>query len=173
MKRILLASLAALVICHPAHADQRGDKIKALMDAQGLVVTFEQQLSAGREYNQRQAREMQDQMLNGLNLNEQFRTQLQLAVEEFTTAVQPPWGAQEIVNAWAQYYGESFNDEELDRLLAHYTSPLAQKEVSASRQALARFSQHFQTLYSPIVEQATAAYTKRLQTIVQECNCRK
>ena len=173
MNRFFFIVIAATLLCTSAFAADRGEKIRQLMDAQGLTKTFEQQLQSGREQGKHQANDMLAQMMNGLNPGEKYQKKFQIAVKKFIDDLQPPWNATEIVETWAQFYGPNFSDEELDKLIAFYTSPLAQKEVLASRGALVSFGASFQAKYKPIMERATAQYVQNLQTIVRECNCSK
>ncbi|MEF9403155.1 MULTISPECIES: DUF2059 domain-containing protein [Ralstonia solanacearum species complex] len=78
-----------------------------------------------------------------------------------------------MVAIWSQQFGTKFTDEELDQLIAFYTSPLGQKEVAATREALPAFNQVIQARYKPIQERATAAFMQRIQQIKTECRCDK
>ncbi|MHA6844586.1 DUF2059 domain-containing protein [Ralstonia syzygii] len=78
-----------------------------------------------------------------------------------------------MVAIWSRLFGAKFTDEELDQLIAFYTSPLGQKEVAASRDALPAFDQLFQARYKPIQERATAAFLQRIQQLKTECRCDK
>jgi hypothetical protein len=87
-------------------------------------------------------------------------------------AVEVPWTAQEIVNVWARAYGPSFTDEELDQLIAFYSSPLGQKDARVSQEGLPKVSRHFEERFQPILEAATRKYASEIQRIAKEC-CRK
>ncbi len=171
LKSPLLAVILFVAAASQSHAADRNEKVKELMQAQGLVETFEQQLASGRVQGREQANQMLAQMLNGLNPEPKYRARFTEAADEFIRALEPPWGAKEIVDIWSKYYGSQFTEAELDQLLAYYTSPLAQKEVGVSRKALAQFSRHFVEQYKPITEAAMAKYVERLQKIAKECNC--
>ncbi|WP_439892918.1 DUF2059 domain-containing protein (plasmid) [Ralstonia sp. 25C] len=154
-----------------ALADSREEKVQKLMEAQGLVKTFDQALASSREYGRKQANEMMAQMLSGLNPDETFRKRFQEAMELFMNDLQPPWNAQEIVQTWGQVFGAKFTDEELDQLIAFYSSSLGQKEVAASRDAMPVFSRLFQDRYKPIQERAISKFIDRAKLIAQECRC--
>ena len=173
MNRFFCIAIAATLLSTSTLASDRGEKIRRLMDAQGLTKTFEQQLMSGREQGKQQANDMLAQLMNGLNPGEAFHNKFKAAANMFIEDLQPPWNAAEIVETWAQLYGPNFSEEELDQLIAFYTSPLAQKEVVASRSALVAFGASFQAKYKPIMERATSQYVHNLQTIVRECNCSK
>lgn len=173
MKRAVLVIFSLAVFCMSAAADSRNAKIKDLMRAQGLVQTFEQQLATGRVQAREQSTAMLEQLLKGINPPPKFQQKLQEASTKFMEALQPSWTATEIVDVWAQYYGQAFTDAELDSLLAFYKSPLAQREIVVGRQAMDKLSEHFMAKYKPVMDAATTAYVRDLQTIARECNCRR
>ena len=168
-----IAIVVGLMLATSALADSREEKVQKLMEAQGLVKLFDQSLASSREYGRKQANEMMAQMLSGLNPDETFRKRFQEAMESFMNELQPPWGAQEIVQTWGQVFGAKFTDEELDQLIAFYSSSLGQKEVAASRDAMPVFSQLFQDRYQPIQERAIAKFIDRAKLIAQECRCNR
>jgi len=143
------------------------------MEAQGLVNMFEQQMAEGRLEGKKQAQKMLNQLIGGLNPTKEFDKQLRSALEDFMTALEPPWTAQDIVDVWAKAYGTHFTDQELDQLVEYYTSPLGKKDVMASQIALPELTHHFSALSNPLLERATEKYVQRLQWIVKECKCKK
>lgn len=165
--------LLACLIPMAGNATERLDKIRALMEAQGLVATFEQQIQLGREQAEAQVDQLMEQILGTLRPPPEFDQKLKEAASEFMSAMQPPWSATEIVEVWARHYGSQFTDAELDRLVAHYQSPLGQKDVLASREAMIGFSAELNEAYKPTMEAATQAFMERLQQIEKDCNCRK
>lgn len=174
MKRFLvIAAVAFAMSASATAAESRSAKVRRLMEAQGLLQTFDQQIQSGREQARRQANDMVTQLLAGLNPNEAYQKKIHAAVDKFIDELQPPWGATEIVEAWAQSYGSSFSDMELDQLIAFYTSSLGQKEVLSSRRALTDFSKGFELKYKPIMDKAMANYIRDMQSIVRDCNCKK
>ena len=170
--KLILASLI-LAFSASTMAMDRSEKIRDLMEAQGLNATFDQMLQSGQEQGRDQANQMLAQLMAGLSPPDEFRAKFQAAVSQFLDDLQPPWGSKEIVEVWSQFYGPYFTDKELDQLLAFYTSPLAQKEVVSSRRALVELTASFQAKYKPILDHATATYIQSLQSIVLECKCGK
>ena len=154
-------------------ADDRTEKVRTLMEAQGLVKMFEQQMAEGKLEGQKQAQKMLDQLMSGLNPSKEFDKRLRLAFEEFMKALEPTWTAQDIVDVWAKAYGTHFTDQELDQLVEYYTSPLGKKDVMATQAALPDLTNHFSALSNPLLERATEKYVQRLQLIVKECTCNK
>lgn len=170
--RLALACVMALAAMS-VNADERTDKIRSLMEAQGLVSMFDQEIQLGKENGRKQADQMIAQIMASLNVNKDYNAKLKAAANDFIVALQPPWTAQDVVDEWATIYGAHFTDAELDQLLAFYTSALAQKEVVVSREALMPFTQHFEELYKPVMERETKKLVERLQQIEEECRCKK
>jgi len=166
----LLLIVSTLVSAQPV---DRVEKIRALVEAQGLLATFQQQMALGKENRRRQADQILTQMLGELNAPPSVQMQMKAAMTDFVSATEAPWSAEDVVNEWATLYGPHFTDEELDQLLAYYTSPLAQKEVMIDREVLVQFTTHFQELFKPIIQKATSDFVSHLDTIAKECRCSK
>ena len=165
--------LGVVLVCSSAYAADREDKIKTLMEAQGLLITIEQQLDLARVQNKEQAERFMDQVMSQLDPSPEFQSRFEDAFNKFIKAVEMPWGTDEIVEVWAKYYGEKFTDEELDQLIEFYSSKLGQKDAVASREALVQFNNHFVEVGKPIADKAAQEYIKDLQTIAKECKCKR
>ena len=143
------------------------------METQGLLEMFEDQLALSRTQGQEQGRAMVDQMMAGLNPTPEFSARFDQAFDQFMSEIETPWSASEIVSVWSKYYGEYFTEDELSQLIKHYESPLGQKEITASRESMVKYSNHFSEAGKPILEKAVANYVKNLRLIAKECNCRR
>lgn len=170
MKKLLLI---LLVISTNCFGDDREQKIQRLMEAQGILAMFEQQLTMSRQQGREQADRMLEQILTNLNPNKDFQNRFRAASEKFISALETPWSAKEIVSVWAQYFGAKFSDAELDELLKFYQSDLGKKEVIASKEALVDFSKHFAEAKKPIIDAALKQYIQDSQRIAKECNCKR
>ena len=170
IRRILLLCLASLAVSSVA-AQDRTAKIRALMQAQGQLETMQQVLTTGREQGRAMANKMLADALKGLSPDPSSREHLNQAANQFFDEMQSPVTAEQIVAIWSDVYGSKFSDSELDGLLAYYQSPLAQKEVQVSREALAQLSASVRELYRPVMEAALARYIDRLKKIVGDCDC--
>jgi hypothetical protein len=171
MKRIALLSLAFLA--SSVFAADRAATLKALIDAQGLATTFEQQLASSRGYGQKMVNDMLDQVYSSLNPPEKAVSQLKEAAAAFMKELDSPLGTKELVDLWTDYYGKKFTDQELEDLLKFYSSPLAQREVVAGREAMTELSQVMQRRFSGSMEAATIHFTDKVKAIVKDCNCAK
>ena len=154
-------------------ADSKSEKLKNLMEAQGLLSMFEQQLAMGEEQSKVYGQQMLDQFMAQMNPNEEFQKRFSDAFNNFILKISTPWGAEEIVAVWGDYYGKYFTDKELEELYVFYTSELGKKEVAANKSALTEFSVHFQKLGEPIFQKATQRYIEELKLVATECKCRK
>jgi hypothetical protein len=171
--RAVLLALLAYGIGSSAVAEARSEKIKRLMEAQGLLQMFEQQQDMGRVQLRQQADDMLEAMLKVNQPARPFMDRLRASYDELIAALQPRWSPQEFVDVWAHHFGSHFTEAELDQLIAHYHSPLGRKEVQANQKALGPFTMHFAQKYGPVMEQAMTAYAERVQGILRECDCRK
>lgn len=166
---IVLLSLLAF----SANGADRSTKIKALMEAQGLLQMWDQQMVMGRQQARAQAQQVLDQALASLSPPPEFDARFRDAFDEYMKNMEAAWTAQDVVNVWAEKYGARFTDQELDGLVAYYTSPLGRKDVAATQAAMPEFMGHFAELSKPIAEKATQSYIQSLQKAVQDCRCKK
>lgn len=172
MRNFTLAVLL-LLVSGAGMADSRTAKVRELMEAQGLLGMFQQQMEQGRAQGQQQAQQTIDQLLAAFDLPPEFEDRLRDAHDEFIAALAPTWTAQDIVDKWAELYGAQFTDTEIDALVDFYTSPLGQKESSVSQQTLPAFTEYFANLSAPIMQNATEQFIQNLKRITTECNCRR
>ncbi len=172
MKKIIVVFL---LVAFPVTtmAENKEDKIKQLMEAQGLISMFESQLEMGKVQSKKAGKQMLDQFLSQINPDEEFQARFSAAFNNYMDNVRAPWGAEEIVSVWGEYYGQHFTEKELDSLVDFYTSSIGQKEVKASKSALIEYTIHFQKLGEPIFTKATQEYIQELKLVAKECNCRK
>ena len=131
------------------------------------------QLASGRERGRAIAHQMMDNALKDLVPDEATKGKMAQAANQFIDEAQSPVTAADIVAIWSDAYGSKFTDAELDGLLVYYQSPLAQKEVQVSRQALTVLSERAQAANKPVMDAAIANYIGRLKVIVGECRCAK
>lgn len=169
MRNILLIML--LLLSFSAFPNERADKIETLMRAQGLLDSWQQEIELGRIESKKQARKMINQVLSQINPNEKFRKKFEEAFTEFMKKVQYRWTAQQIVDVWAKFYGPKFTNNELDQLIAYYTSPLGKKDVQATKESMIEFTKYFQQKNAPIMEKALNQYITELKVTAKACKC--
>lgn len=166
-------SAAAAPAAPAAPSADRQQKIQALMEAQGLADTIDQQMAAGRERGKANANQLIGQVMHQLAPSPEYQARFREAYEQFVDELQPTWKGSDVVKDWSEIYGPRFTDAELDQLLAWYRSPLGQKDVQQSREAMTELTQRLVSRYQPVMEQATQHFIDRVKTLVNECHCRK
>jgi len=166
------ATLFLSILAVTAYADEKTEKVRQLVEAQGLLEGWSAQMEAGKLAAQTQGQQMLDQVLANLNPNQEFRARFTAAFGDFLKATTTPWTAEYLVEVYASYYGPHFSEDELDQLIAFYTSELGKKDVESTQLAVAEWSRHFQNEGQPIVQDALQKYIERMKLIAQECNCR-
>src|SRR5262245_7141329 len=98
MRTLLLFSL--LLISATCFSQDRNTKVRALMEAQGLLAMFQQQLDAGKQQGREQAKQILDQVMSGLNPPQEYRVRLRRASDNFIASAEAPWTAKDIVDVW-------------------------------------------------------------------------
>ena len=118
--RILVSCCMAIFLAHPtvSAADETTEKVRQLVEAQGLLDGWSAQLEAGRQASEMQGQQIMDQILAALNPNDEFRARFEEAFSSFLEATTTPWTAEYLVEVYATHYGPNFSDDELDRLIA-------------------------------------------------------
>ena len=167
---IFILTLALSTI---AFSNEKNDKIRVLMEAQGLLEMFEQQLAMGKIQNEKMGQQVIEQIMIQLNPSQEFQERFSTAFKKFIEKIATPYSAEKIVGVWAKYYGNEFTNEELDELIKFYTSKIGKKEISASKIAITKFTEHFQKLNEPLMKSAMQEYIAELKIVAKECNCAK
>jgi hypothetical protein len=171
MHRFLI--IVAIFFALPTYAADRGEKIRLLMHAQGLFESYEQQRSSGEIRMQRELKKLTDQEMSNLDPSPEYLKLFNDVGDKYIKSIQYPWTAKDKVDAWVKYYGEKFSDEEIDQLLAFYTSPIGQKEVMIVQEESVKISKHFQDIFVAALERAFNEYLNRMKVLIKECNCSK
>jgi predicted secreted protein len=81
MRRLIV--VLVILFSSVAAAEDRSEKIKRLMEVQGLIQTFEQQLALGRKQSDEQGRAMLDQMMASLTPSPEFTERFDQAFQSF------------------------------------------------------------------------------------------
>lgn len=172
MKRILIG-LVLIGISFSAMAEPSPGKIRKLMEVVGLLDIWTEQIELGKKQSREMGEQMLNQLMSQLNPTDEYRKRFTDAFNNYNKKLEAPWSAEEIVDVWASYYGPHFTDDEVDRLIEFYSSELGRKDVSVSKLAMVKFSEHFQREGRPILEKATQEYIEEMKILAKECNCRK
>ena len=155
-----------------AFAETRAEKIETLIEAQGLLEMWQQQMDMSRAECKRQADMIYKQITSELRPNEEFQERFKRAFHKFTDTIYNKWTAKDLVDAWTQHYGPKFTEEELDRLIAFYTSDIGQKEVRVTKAVTVDFTRQIQKESQPLLQNAIKEYVRDLTTVAEDCNCK-
>jgi len=176
MKVFKLMFLLVILLANTGYAQGniKESKLKELMKLQGLYEMIEQQ----QKYCQEQAKAIGPRMLEQLKKqmpgnDKAVIDELEKAYLKFIASAKPTWTVQEAVDAWAKYYGDQVTDNELDKILEFYRSPIGQKDVAASKSALPKWTAHFTTKNQQVLENATNAYIEDLKGIIERFKTKK
>ena len=169
--RVLLTTIAIILLASRSYADTRVDLIARLMKAQGIEEMFEQQIRYTEEKGTEQARRILDQYLSSFTPNEEYRKKFTQAYLRYQSSLMNKWSAKDFTSVWSGYFGRDFTDSELSELVDFYESPLGRKERLAIRRAQPEFFDHFNALAQPIIDKATIDYIAELKDISKACRC--
>ncbi len=164
----LLASFSFSVM-----AETREDKITRLIEAQGFEDILNAQMEVRRAESERVGKEMLYSFLDNLDADDEFKSDYHAAYKKYLNTIVKPWTAKDVTEVWSKLYGVHFSDEELDGLLAFYTSELAQRETEVIKNAVAEYTRYFQELAKQIFHDAIEAYQFELLLIAERCGCQK
>jgi hypothetical protein len=113
-------------------------------------------------------------LLSRLDAPPEVVTKLRKVHSEFINSVTAgAFRREDLAAMWADSYGEMFTDEELEKLLAFYQSPLGQKAVTASRSVMPKIMEKMQADLQPRLQPEIQRYTELLRKIVADCNCER
>ena len=70
-------------------------------------------------------------------LQKETLEKIRLASEKYTETVMAAWSVEDSMAVWKEKYGAEFSEDELRQILAQTKSPLGQKELAASKRAVA------------------------------------
>lgn len=142
MHKLLLPFALVCVLGAGGSALAQVDKtnlVRQIIVAQGLLDFFEQQMTQQREATRASATQMFEAMFR--EAGGQPTPKAVTAFERLVVRSAEIFTAQELVDAWSAEYGRELSTSDLTSILAYYESPIGKKDVSASKAAMARFSQ--------------------------------
>lgn len=162
-----------LFITSTAFAADRNEKIRLLLDAQGLSESLQNNQAWFYGFRKKQIEEGSEIFLKKANLNPsaEFKSKLEDAKSDLYKATELPWSIQDKISDWVKYYDENFSDEEINQMLAFYTRPVAKKDSIYSRRKKEELRDHYLELYNPILQDGMTRYFARLTQLIKECHC--
>jgi hypothetical protein len=142
MKYLLLA--IALVFSGHVNANEsaRQAKISEIIEAQGLLQMFQQQLDQSKAQASDLGKNLYRKMLSESGINDgQENPKLERIFTQYIERCSTMFTAKEFVETWSRFYGSNLSEAELEKILAYYKSPVGKKDVAASQAAMVGFSQ--------------------------------
>ncbi|MBT9137167.1 MAG: hypothetical protein DDT34_02254 [Firmicutes bacterium] len=167
-----LTLVIALLLC-PAAAladdNSRQRKVGQIIEAQGLHKMFRQQLEQSRVAALEYGHKIRGQMVAAAGLpNDDNRLALEQAFTRYIEGIASIWTAEELVALWSAHYGKNLSDDDLDKILAYYTSETGKKDVAASQTASVAFLQAMLAKEGKRMEALTATLTAELKEAANE-----
>lgn len=119
------------------------------------------------------AEEILNKHASQLNPSEELINKLESASKTFLSKVDNSITTQEMFSTTAKYYASEFINEELDQLVAFYSSPLGKKEARVTDTVIPKLVSHLHTISDPVMESATKEFVDEVTLLVKSCNCAK
>ncbi|MDR3055491.1 MAG: DUF2059 domain-containing protein [Zoogloeaceae bacterium] len=138
----------ALAISAQVNADEsaRQAKISEIVEAQGLLQTFQQQIDQAKLQAGDIGEDLYRTLLRESGMSdEQENPKLKQVLTQYLERCSKIFTAEELTEIWSRFYGSDLSEAELDEILAFYKSPIGKKDVAASQAALVSFSQILNT----------------------------
>ena len=169
MKKYFLLFL--MMLPHHSFADALEDKTRKLFEAQGVLANYQDMIEQSRARAKEDAKKALDQMLNQLNPSKEFKDRMNLAADKFIKALSTDRTAEQIVDVLVHFYAQKFTEQELDGLIAFYSSELGRKDALVSKDSSQYLIQYYKDENDRIRISATNDFIKDLQLITTQCNC--
>ncbi len=137
----VFAALAVFLVlgsfgCAPRESKSR--LVDEIIEAQGLRQLAEQTKAASAAEAKEAGRVGYEQIKQrNPGLQKETLEKIRLASEKYTETVMAAWSIDDSMAVWKEKYGAEFSEGELRQILAQVKSPLGQKELAASRRAVA------------------------------------
>lgn len=174
MRIIVMSFLLVMTLSGHAMADEvRNKKITQLIEAQGLVALWQDQIEISRKDTRTQARNIQRQLTAKVSLDRKSQARVDSEHMIFLKKVNTPWVVNDLVGVWIKSYARKLSNDDLDKLIAFYRSDIGKKDVAATRAATSGYIQHMQNEVGPLLQSAIQRYLYEVRETVRECNCPK
>ena len=165
---VLLAMLSSFAI-----ADQKMEKIEALLEAQSIPSLIQTQIQLSEAQGEINARKSDDLLRTKFNLSGKYLERLESSRNTLIAKTQTKVTPDDVANSFMKNYEKSLTPKELDEVIKFYNSPLGRKEQIARRQAMLDFMENLQKANEPIVQKAVEESAEELKRILIECKCAK
>jgi hypothetical protein len=137
-----LTAIAVLLVlafgCAPRESKPKSQLLDEIVEAQGLRKLAEETKAAAAAEAKEAGRMSYEEMKQRMpSVQKETLEKIRLASEKYTDTVMAAWSVEDSMAVWKEKYGADFSENELQQILADLKSPLAQKELAASKRAVA------------------------------------
>ncbi|MDR0736609.1 MAG: hypothetical protein LBF51_07245 [Zoogloeaceae bacterium] len=141
--KFLLLAIALVVSAHVnANESIRQAKISRIIEAQGLLQMFQQQLDQSKAQASDFGKDLYREALSESCIaDERENPQIELIFTQYMERCSTMFAAEEFVEIWSRFYGKDLSEADLDKILAYYESSAGEKDVASSQAAMIGFSQ--------------------------------
>src|SRR5438132_11224665 len=168
---LLVAVALVSVASRYAYSDDEAKRVKLakLMRLTGLDRTIEKKQASCKKQAEA-VREQTMEQLKGTFPDEhsRFWKEFDEAYDRFIEASKPSWTIQEAVDRYAELYGASVTEEELDRILEFYKSPIGKKAIAASQAAAPKWTEFRMAQQQEVFQKTYRTFLADLSRIARE-----
>ncbi|WP_293393276.1 DUF2059 domain-containing protein [Nevskia sp.] len=155
-----------------AVAAQRDEKVRTLIDLWGLLDAIEQQKAAVQRQLETTVQNSVRDNLKSFDLNPAFQARVDALTREFLEkATQSAFSGEAYVAELTTLFGPAFSDQELDQLIAFYSSPLGRRELAVTKEAVPKAIAVASQQGAEQLLSERKAFSDALRATLIECNC--
>lgn len=146
----------------------RDEKIRAIVDAMELYEQIDMQLLAAREHCVSTMQIAQDDLKQryGQVFSAHAIAQLDALSAQFGKVLADMWDSEAFLEVFVSEYGRGMSDDDLDQILAYYTSAAGRKDVRSAKSAIAMTMGEMLALRRDQYEPALRAYSDQVDRIL-------
>lgn len=151
-----------------AHAQVDLDKIKRLMEHQGVLDILSLQKDLSTKESERYAKDFLNDISRDLKIDGKNKKLLDDALSIYVDSLKNAWSPDDAVNKWGSLFGSQFSSREIDQLIDFYSSEVGQKEVRASQNVMEEFMGYLSNKANLNTQKATQDYIQTIENIVSD-----
>lgn len=147
----------------PSDAPTRQALIDRIMQAQGLLETFEKQLAQQRASTLRMTSDSIKALVPTSTQTDSRKVSELL--DRFVERTSNVLTGKDLLEAWSREYARTLTDADLESILAYYESPAGRKDAAAQQAATPAFSAWMMSEYQRRFEKEYAEFARQMQEI--------
>lgn len=167
MKKLMLGLSIFVISFHASGEISKEDKLRELMEIQGLNET----LKTTQDQVSRQSQQVAENMLAEFkrqlgSIDEELTSEMEGAMRRFISSSSGNWSVEDATEEWITLYGKNLTSGDLDEILAYYKSTAGQKDIAATNTAVPQWSSYLQSSSQKAMDEAHRSYMDELRAIV-------